>query len=93
MRNKRYTMPFTPTTDMEIDKVINKYGLYIHLQALRSMQHKSQEEMSTLSGLSVGTISRLETGGNITVNNLIRYAHSLGYEVILKKMEQETKNE
>ena len=40
-----------------------------------------------LSGLSVGTISRLETGGNVTLANIIRYAQAMGYEVTLRKMD------
>ena len=35
----------------------------------------------------IHTISRLETGGNVTLANIIRYAQAMGYEVTLRKMD------
>ena len=84
----KYTMPFTEPASFIIDRLINKYGIHMQLQAIRTSKHMTQEEASVLSGLSVGTISRVETGGNVTLGNIIRYAHSLGYEITIKKMDK-----
>lgn len=85
---QRYTMPFKSRKlelDYESSNIINKYSLAMYLTALRSFQRRSQEEMAMISGMSIGTISRIETGKNITVENLIRYANILGYDVTLVK--------
>lgn len=83
----KYTMPFTEPANLVIERICNKYGIHIHLQAIRTSKHITQEEAAVLSGLSVGTISRLETGGNVTLANIIRYAQAMGYEVTLRKMD------
>lgn len=85
MKQKKYWMPFTIPTDMLIERVINKFGIHMQLAAIRNSKHITQEQAAALSGLSIGTISRLETGGNVTLENIIRYAQSLGYEITLTK--------
>lgn len=85
MRKKKYWMPFTVPANMIIDRLINKYGIHMQLAAIRTSQNLTQEQAAVLSGLSIGTISRLETGGNVTLENIIRYAQSLGYEITLTK--------
>lgn len=91
----KYTMPFTEPGCFEIERICNKFGVHIHLQAIRTSKHITQEEAAVLSGLSVGTISRLETGGNVTLANIIRYAQAMGYEITLRKMDNplEKKND
>lgn len=71
----------------EVDRIVNKYSVFIYLQYLRKRANMTQEQLSILSGLSVSTISRVECGGNVSINNLIRYANALGYELAIKKME------
>lgn len=84
-RRKLYC-PFTEPGDIAVDKVINKFSVHIHLHYLRTSMHLTQEEASALSGISVSTISRLETGGSdVRLDSIIKYAHALGYEVRLEK--------
>ena len=87
MRPKKYWMPFTVPTDSIIDRLINKYDIHMQLAAIRTSQNLTQEQAAVLSGLSIGTISRLETGGNVTLENIIRYAQSLGYEITLTRID------
>ena len=71
--------------DKETDEVINKYCLCMHLNAIRKMSHYTQEELAAVSGVSIGTISRIETGKEITLGSLIKLANTCGYELVLKK--------
>ena len=87
MENKKPYCPFSEPADVVIDRISNAFYLKMFLQSLRSSQHYRQEDIAALSGLSLSTVSRLENGGNINLNNLIRYAHALGYELRLVKKE------
>ena len=71
--------------DKETDEAINKYCLCMHLNAIRKMAHYTQEELAAVSGVSIGTISRVETGKEITLGSLIKLANTCGYELVLKK--------
>lgn len=82
---KKLYYPFTESPDDILDRLINKYGVHIQLHFIRTSQHLTQEEASVLSDISVSTISRLETGGDVRLTNVIKYAHSLGYELRLVK--------
>lgn len=78
--------PFEEIGDSAADKVINKFAIHIQLHYLRTSMHLTQEEASALSGISVSTISRLETSGSdVRLDSIINYAHALGYEVRLEK--------
>ena len=86
MSDKLYYYPFTPTEYESIDLVINNFSIKIQAQAIRKMHHLTQEDASAITGISVSTISRIETGGNVSLFNLVRYLHRLGYEIrIVKK--------
>lgn len=84
-KKKKLYYPFIESPDDILDRLINKYGIHIHLQYLRTSQHLTQEEASVISDISVSTIYRLETGGDVRLANVIKYAHSLGYELRLVK--------
>lgn len=88
MGTKKLYNPFVDGGEVIIDRLINKYGVHIQLQSIRTSMHLTQEEASVLSGLSISTISRLETGGDIRLMNVIKYAQSLGYEVRLVKKDK-----
>lgn len=84
IKNVKLRCPIT-LLDKETDEAINKYCLCMHLNAIRKMHHYTQEELSAISGVSIGTVSRIETGKEITLGSLIKLANSCGYELILKK--------
>lgn len=68
-----------------IDKMITKYGIHMQLHSLRQKAHISQQQLADISDLSVGTISRVETGKEITLQTVIKYADAFGYDLILRK--------
>ena len=70
-------------TDIYIeDKLIRQ-----QLKNARVGKHMTQQEVSKLSGLSLATISNIESGdGSPTLRSLIRYANSIGYEFKVKKL-------
>lgn len=84
MENKPLYCPFSDTYDA-VDKVIAKYAIHMQLHAMRKRARLTQEELSVLSGLSIGTISRIETGGESTIGSIIKYANACGCEFIIKR--------
>ena len=56
------------------------------LRNARASKHITQQELSKLSGLSIATISNIESGdGSPTLRSLIRYAKAVDYELKIKK--------
>lgn len=78
--------PFT-SEDKVVDEVINKYAIQMHLFQLRKSLGYTQEDIATLSGISISTISRIEQGGETNLKNVIKYAHACGYDLTLRKFE------
>lgn len=81
----KYYMPFGDPVNLGINRLITKYSIHIYLQAIRVSKHLTQEEAATMAGLSVSTVSAIETGGNVTLRSIIRYAQALGYDIMLVK--------
>lgn len=54
---------------------------------LRQQSHVTQKRMSELSGLSVQTVSDIEssTSGNPTLKSIQKYLDTLGYELRIEK--------
>lgn len=81
---RKYYNPIVEESS-DIDKLITKYGIHMQLHSLRQKAHISQQQLADISDLSVGTISRVETGKEITLQTVIKYANVFGYDLILKK--------
>ena len=75
-----------------IDKLLNKFAIHMSLCALRLNEKLTQEQFSSVSGLSISTISSIETDGNPTLRSLIAYADVFGYELTLRKKDNDWKN-
>lgn len=60
--------------------------LRMKLADVRHSKGYTQKEIAEKCGLSVSTISNIESGENsYTTRSLIMYAEALGYEIIVKK--------
>lgn len=81
---KQYRMPFTEI-DRPIDRLVTKYGVHMQLHSLRVKYHYTQQQLAVLSGLSPGSISRIETGKEVNLKTIIKYADAFGYEIVLRK--------
>lgn len=68
-----------------VDRLLNKFAIHTQLCTLRLNDKLTQEQMSNVSGLSINTISSIETDGNPTLRSLIKYADIFGYELTLRK--------
>ena len=56
------------------------------LRDARSSKHLTQKELSDITGLSIATISNIESGeGSPTLRSLILYANAVGYGIQLRK--------
>ena len=56
------------------------------LKDARKSKHLSQKELSDISGLSITTISNIESGdGSPTLRSLILYATAVGYNIQVKR--------
>ena len=56
------------------------------LRDARMSKHLTQKELSDISGLSITTISNIESGdGSPTLRSLILYATAVGYNIMIKK--------
>lgn len=49
-------------------------------------------EVKYLSDMSIATISKLERNGSATMTTFVKYANSLGFDVVLQKREEENNN-
>lgn len=60
------------------------------LANIRRSKGFTQKEIADKCGLSVSTISNIESGENsYTTRSLIMYAETLGYEISIKRKEDE----
>lgn len=58
------------------------------LLKIRKSKGLTQQQVAEKSGLSVSTISNIESGDNsYTTRSLIMYAEALGYDIRIKKKE------
>ena len=59
----------------------------MQLSDLRKINHLTQKELSSITGLSVQCISDIENekSGNPTLKSLIKYLDSLGYEICFQR--------
>lgn len=82
----RYDVPIVPATD-NIDRFIDSALFKISLGELRAKEHMTQRDLSKRSGLSLATISAIESCNisNPTLGSVIRYMDALGYDLALQK--------
>ena len=66
-------MRFDFYTPSEITDILGK-----RLKQQRLYQNLTQAELSQKAGIGIGTISRIESGEGGTLDNVIRYAMSVG---------------
>lgn len=58
------------------------------LCSIRKSKNLTQKQLSDMSGLSVSSISNIESGENTyTLRSLIKYAEAVGYEIDVSKKE------
>ena len=63
---------------------MNKLEIGAAIVERRKTLKVSQERLAELSGISVHTLSNLETGrGNITLDTLLKVAGTLGYRIVV----------
>ena len=56
------------------------------LSSIRKSKNLTQKQLSEMSGLSVSSISNIESGENsYTLRSLIKYAEAIGYEINIDK--------
>lgn len=72
---------FTEVTPVEINMGIAK-----RVRALRKRRKISQAKMSELSGVSLGSLKRFESTGEISLLSLTKIAIALGVEHELKEL-------
>lgn len=82
--DNEYKMPFREL-DKGIDQIINKYGIHMQLAAIRQRHHYTQSEVAQMCDLSTGSISRIETGKEVNLKTILKYANTFGYELVLRK--------
>ena len=64
------------------------------LANIRHSKGITQQQLSEMTGLSISTISNIESGDNsYTTRSLIRYAEALGYEITVRKIDDEQSKE
>ena len=70
-----------------IDLEINKIELKTALKSLRKRHRIPQKLMAERTGLSVKCISDIEssTGGNPTLNSILKYLDCLGYDLKISR--------
>lgn len=73
------------------DVLIADKTLRMCLLNARKSKKLTQKELSELSGLSIATISNIESGdGSPTMRSIIRYSDAVGYKMqVKKKLEDE----
>ena len=74
-----FNFDFTEVTPLEINMGIAK-----RVRALRKRRKISQAKMSELSGVSVGSLKRFESTGEISLLSLTKIAIDLGVQSELK---------
>ena len=73
--------------DRDIDRVCNRFFLPMHLPAIRQRYGWTQQDIADATGMSPSTISRVETGKDVDLRTIIKYADAIGYEIVLRKKE------
>ncbi|MGM9570411.1 MAG: helix-turn-helix domain-containing protein, partial [Phascolarctobacterium sp.] len=76
-----FNFDFTEVTPVEINMGIAK-----RVRALRKRRKISQAKMSELSGVSLGSLKRFESTGEISLLSLTKIAIALGVEYELKEL-------
>lgn len=76
-----FNFDFTEVTPVEINMGIAK-----RVRALRKRRKISQAKMSELSGVSLGSLKRFESTGEISLLSLTKIAIALGVEHELKEL-------
>ena len=76
-----FNFDFTEVTPLEINMGIAK-----RVRALRKRRKISQAKMSELSGVSLGSLKRFESTGEISLLSLTKIAIALGVEHELKDL-------
>ena len=76
-----FNFDFTEVTPVEINMSIAK-----RVRALRKRRKISQAKMSELSGVSLGSLKRFESNGEISLLSLTKIAIALGVEHELKEL-------
>lgn len=73
--------------DGPVEQYISKRLTKMQLSDIRKLKHLTQKELSALSGLSVQCISDIEniTSGNPTLNSLVKYLDTLGFEIAFQR--------
>ena len=74
-----FNFDFTEVTPVEINMGIAK-----RVRALRKRRKISQAKMSELSGVSLGSLKRFESTGEISLLSLTKIANALGVQSELK---------
>ena len=74
-----FNFDFTEVTPLEINMGIAK-----RVRALRKRRKISQAKMSELSGVSLGSLKRFESTGDISLLSLTKIAIALGVQSELK---------
>lgn len=75
------------------DEFIADAFLRDKLVRIRKASGRTQKQLAEESGLSVGTISSIESNrGAYTSSSLIRYCDALGYEVTIHRKGQSIKS-
>ena len=70
-----------------IDRGCNRFFLHMHLHAIRQRYGWTQQDIADATGMSPSTISRVETGKDVDLSTIIKYADAIGYEIVLRKKE------
>lgn len=71
--------------EWETTEELNK-GIADRLRLIRKRKKYSQERLSELSGVSLGSVKRFERTGNISLASLTRIAKALDVEDELRKL-------
>ena len=76
--------------DAILSRLFSRYCINVQLQAIRKQSRLTQAQLAAMCELSPGTISRIENGKEVNLNTIIKYASALGYELSIRKIDNES---
>lgn len=74
----------------DVNITLQEEFIKLRLHSIRKSKGLTQSELANKTGLSVATISNIESNCNCNLNSLIHYVDALGYDInIDKKVEKD----
>ena len=69
----------------DVNITLQEEFIKLRLHSIRKSKGLTQSELANKTGLSVATISNIESNCNCNLNSLIRYVDALGYDINIDK--------